>query len=376
MIRILHVVSSLKTGGGVQQLLLNYFSNIDRDKILFDFIVHGDQIGGLEKKATELGSSIYHVSPKKESLIKNFMQINKVIKEGKYDVVHCHQDYSNLTSLFIAALHFVPVRISHAHSDFIPKTLIRKKANTILRTLNNGLANYYFACSEKSGLWLHGEKWTQNSINNFLMKNAIDINLFSFSNDIRMAYRSELGLGDKIVLLNVGRFSEEKNQGYLLDLLKVLLENNDKYALLFVGSGHMEPRIKQLAKAKKISDKVIFLGERNDVANLMSASDFFLLPSKHEGFGMTAIEAQISGLKTITSDRVSMETKISKLIKYIPLNDFNGWINMILDNQGYFYNRNEVCDVINVEEYSIHIQAAKYEDLIHSIISRESERRL
>lgn len=366
MIKILHVVSSLNTGGGVQQLLLNYYNSIDRNKICFDFVVHGQEVGGLEKQAIKLGSSIYHVTPKKVSFMKNFVEINKVIREGGYDIVHCHQDFSNFTPLLLSKLYSVPVRISHAHSNFEPKTWLRRKRNTLLRVLNKSLANYFFACSTISGKWLHGETWEANNANNFLMKNAIDINEFKYCKRMRHKYREILNVEKKIVLLHVGRFSEEKNQLFLVDIMEEITKESSNYILLFVGSGHLESQIKQVVRHRNLNENVTFLGSRSDVAAIMSASDFFLLPSEHEGFGMTAIEAQISGLPTIVSNRVPLDTKISNKIQYLSLEDSNLWISTILTQKNC--DRATANSDIDKDGYSIYTQANKYEKWVSDTI--------
>ena len=366
MIRILHIISSLETGGGVQQLLLNYYNNIDRMQIKFDFIVHGDRIGSLEQEVNELGSTVYHVTPKKVSFIKNFIEINKVIKEGKYDVVHCHQDFSNFSSLFLAKVNSVPVRISHAHSNFASNKRIRKVRNVLLRHLNGKYANYFFACSKEAGKWLHGSQWKPDNSDSLIMRNAIDINKFEFNNDIRSLYRKKLGVEDKLVLLHVGRFSIEKNHLFLLDILSELLKYHNWYVLLLVGSGPLESEIKQEAIDRCIIENIKFLGARDDVAALMSASDIFLLPSKQEGFGMTAIEAQVSGLRTFVSDSIPLDTKISDLIEYLTIKKKSIWIDKLLKQQGY--DRELSSKGVDKFEFSIVFHASEYEKWVKNEI--------
>ena len=97
MIRVLHIVSSLG-GGGVESMLYNYYSNMDNEKIHFDFIVHGNNKGIIEEKVEAMGSLVYHVTPKKISFKDNMLDIENVIKNGDYNVVHCHQNFSNFSS--------------------------------------------------------------------------------------------------------------------------------------------------------------------------------------------------------------------------------------------------------------------------------------
>jgi|SRR5690625_1710747 len=367
MVRVLNVISSLELGGGVQQLLLNYFKHMNRNQIQFDYIVHGNKIGGLEKEVKKLGSNVYHVSPKKESFFKNIKEINKVIKEGNYDVVHCHQDLSNFSSLFLAKVNLVPVRISHAHSNFTTKSRLRNIRNSIMRILNKKFANSFFACSLDSGRWLHGEQWKPNG-NNVLLKNAIDIERFSFNEQLRIEYRRQLGIVDKTVLLHVGRFSKEKNHMFMLEILEKVLMKDKNYILMFVGSGDIENEVKNAAKTRKISDHIMFLGARKDVPELMHASDVHLLPSKHEGFGMTAIEAQVSGLFTLVSDKVPLDTRISELIKYLPINTASPWNEEIINIK--LGRRHSQANAAEKSGYSISSQAYNYEKWIFNAVAK------
>ena len=66
---------------------------MNTDEFKFDFIVHGDKIGEFESFFEAYGSKIYHVTPRRQNPVKNIIEIAAVIKNGNYDVVHCHQDY-------------------------------------------------------------------------------------------------------------------------------------------------------------------------------------------------------------------------------------------------------------------------------------------
>lgn len=368
MIRILHVVSSLKTGGGVQQLLLNYFTHIDRNQIKFDFIVHGDEIGGLEQIMHKFGSKVFHVTPKKISLIKNLNEINTIIKEGNYDIVHCHQDYSNVSTLLLAKINSVPIRISHAHSNFESKKIMRKIRNGMLKLFNNYFSNYKFACSRDAGRWLHGHNWIPNGTTSVIMKNAINIKKFAFNEGARESYRNEIGVSEKFVLLHVGRFSLEKNHEFLIDIMYELEKRSNQFVLLLVGNGPLEKKVKQEAIKRKISESIIFLGARDDVASLMSTADIFLLPSLHEGFGITAIEAQVSGLKTFVSDSLTEEINISNIIKYLSISDPSDWVDSILKEAKKPSRHNSYF--LDTDKYSIKSQSLEYEKWVLEVHSK------
>lgn len=331
MIKVLHVVSSLG-GGGVESMVYNYYTKFDRQLIQFDFIVHGDDIGMLEEKFQVMGSKIFHVTPKKISFMQNVKEINYVIQNGRYDVVHCHQNFSNFVPLLIAKKYNVPVRISHAHGCKTVMTTRELIKNYYLRLLNKLGANYFFSCGVGAGKWLHGMHWFPNG-RNIILKNAIDTDKFSYSPEVRKGYRRKLNLDDKIVLLHVGRFSEEKNHMFLLQLFHILSKHSKNYILLFVGNGPTEGVIRKQVNDYGLNDQVRFLGVRTDVAEIMNAADIFLLPSKHEGFAITLLEAQATGMIAFASDTIPRETAVTNLIKYIPIENPSVWVDEVIKVQ-------------------------------------------
>lgn len=364
-IRVLHIVSALD-GGGVEKMLYNYYTNINQEKIKFDFIVHGSNKGRLEKRFEQMGSKIWHVTPKKNNFIKNIQEINFIIKTNYYKIVHVHQNFSSGFPLILAKINKVPIRIAHSHGCNIPKRKIIKIKNNILRWLILFSANHLFACENNSANWLYGKMWDKYE-NKKIIYNAIDLNEFQYLQEIRNEYREKLNLNNKLALLHVGRFSEEKNHKFLIEILEEVKKIQKQITLILVGNGELEKNIRADVKKKKLDEHVLFLGNRDDVSNLMSAADIFIFPSIHEGLPLTIIEAQASGIKILASDRVSNETEISKLINYLPLEiKADGWANEILKNKDYIRN-SEKYKLLN-DKYCIKNQAIKYEEWILEVV--------
>ncbi|MFB5282765.1 glycosyltransferase [Peribacillus sp. Hz7] len=368
MIKVLHVVSSLD-GGGVESMLYNYYSHIDRSGVRFDFIVHGNNIGMLEEKFHCLGSKVFHVTPKRNSFRKNMLEINKILRNEKYDIVHCHQNFSNFSTLFLARMNQVPVCISHAHGCKEIKSIKEKTKNYTLRLLNKSCANYFFSCGIEAGKWLHGQNWSPSE-KNILMNNAIDVNKFSYDLGVRKNYRKKFNIEDKIVLLHVGRFSDEKNHLFMVDIIEQLSKQNEKCILLFAGNGATEGAVKKCVHEKGLTDKIMFLGVRSDIAELVNAADIFLLPSKNEGFPVTLIEAQSTGINIFASNKVTKETAITNLIEYLPIENVDIWVEKIIESK-IVLRKSRKADV-EKEGYSINIQADKYKKWLEKcLISRK-----
>lgn len=361
MIKILHVVSSLG-GGGVESMLYNYYLHMDRSKIRFDFIAHGSSVGSLEDKLSNLGASIFHVTPKKTSFKRNVIEINKIIRNGDYDVIHCHQNFSNFVPLLLAKWHRVPIRISHSHGCIRNNSFKIKIKNGFLKFLNRIGANYFFACGMEAGKWLNGKCWKPND-KNIIMENAIDTNKFSYNQQVRDEYRKKLNVDKNIVLLHVGRFSDEKNHLFMIEIMKCLSKQNGKHILMFAGDGSKEEMIKTQVSEEGLENKIIFLGLRDDISALMNAADIFILPSKNEGFPVTLVEAQVTGLIALASDRVSPETALTDLIRYITIENANVWSDVIL-SLDLAKSRTSRAKEIKDAGFDIESKALKYSEWI------------
>ena len=129
-----------------------------------------------------------------------------------------------------------------------------------------------------------------------------------------------------MVIGHVGRMDKGKNQLFLLDVFAKYIKNNLDARLVMVGDGEDYLKITNKIKELRLEDYVLLLGVRQDINQLYSMFDVFVFPSLYEGLGIVLIEAQVNGLTCLTSDTVPRTTKISNGIKYLPLNDIEGWV--------------------------------------------------
>jgi glycosyltransferase involved in cell wall biosynthesis len=155
---------------------------------------------------------------------------------------------------------------------------------------------------------------------------------------------------------------------FMIDIVEQLTKFDDKYIMIFAGNGETEESVKKYAQAKGLTNKVMFLGGRSDISELMNSADIFLLPSKDEGFGITLIEAQSTGIRVLASSRVPKETAITDLIEYLPIDDVNIWIEKIRNIKNV--TRNSRKDDVEIAGYSVDRQAIKYIELIERVCSQ------
>lgn len=320
-VRILQICSSLSSGGGVQTVLQNYYLYMDKKKYIFDFVVFGSEVGELEAWFECRGSRIYHVTPRSISFKKNTKELKQIIKNGGYNVVHCHQDYKSLIAIFFAKLYGIKVRIVHCHQAFPKETVIKYILRSISTLIIKFFANVFIGCSKDAVKWLYGEHMLKTR-KAFVLNNAVELEKYAFSKDKRDQIRSMLGLENKFVLGNVARITGIKNHRLLVDVFVKLHQYNPQSVLLLVGDGELKEEIKSYCKSLKISESVIFLGARSDVHELMSAMDVIVLTSKSEGLGIVIIEAQANGLPAVCSPFVPREVGLSRNVLFVSENDY------------------------------------------------------
>lgn len=317
-VRILHMIGSLDIGGS-QMMLMNIYRTIDRKKIQFDFIVdHPEQLY-FKEEIEKLGGKIY-VMPIFTG--KNYFQVKKAWnrffdEHVEYHVLHSHVRSYAAIYIPIAKKHGVRT-IVHSHSTSNGSG-VKSIAKAILQYPLRYEADYFFGCSQKAGEWLFGKKIV-HSDRYFTIKNAIDTQKYFFDREQRRLLRYQLGIGEDVtVFIHVGRMHEAKNHTFLLNVFSALLKEIQNSMLLIVGDGELSEEIKIQIKQLNLELKVEMLGARNDIPNILKAADVFLFPSKWEGFPVTVVEAQASGLPCFVSNKVTREVGMSELVQFLPI---------------------------------------------------------
>ena len=269
-------------GGGVESVVMNYYKNIDRNRIQFHFLCDEDSTDIPYEEIEKLGGKVI-VIPPYQKLFKYQKELYRIFKENNYKIIHSHINALSVFPLRIAKKAGVPIRIAHSHSTSNKKEWKKNILKMILRPLSKLYANNYFACTEYAGKWLFGKKVVERKELN-VINNAIDLKKFEFNENTREDLRKELGIKEDVLVIgHAGRFMKQKNHEFLIDVFEKAIKQDDNIYLILVGQGPLEDKIKEMAKEKGIEDKILFLGQRNDVNKLYQAMDIFVLPSLYEG---------------------------------------------------------------------------------------------
>lgn len=314
-INILMILPGLNVCGGMESFIMNYYRNMDRNKYHIDFLTHNVGENSYVDEIKNLGGNIY-VLP--SFGLKSLRQIKRkyieILKENSYQIVHCNMANAAFIYLKYAEKYKVPVRILHSHQNKAADRLSHAVRNIPLILWGKDYANCNVACSDLAGKYLFGN-------NNYeLIPNCIDYSSFKYNDTVRKQVRGELGIKkSEFVIGNTARLCPQKNQMFLLELLKEYNKINSNVKMLIVGEGEDESYLKSKADEYGLSNKIIFTGARGDINRLLQAMDIFVFPSLYEGLGISVLEAQASGLYCICSTGVPNMAKISDNFERIDL---------------------------------------------------------
>lgn len=308
-------------GGGVEAVVMNYYRHIDRTKVQFDFVVTESSTYVPRKEMESLGARVFTVPA--YTHLRAFQRASYELFEAhpEWRIVHSHMNALSVFPLKEAAKAGVPVRIAHSHSTSGKGETVKNVVKFILRRQSNKYPTHRFACSNFAGKWLFGKDAAFD-----LMYNAIDLNKFFFNAKARAEARADLGIVDnQFVIGHIGRYVAQKNHKFLLQAFEELVQKRPECVLLLAGDGDQRHLMESWVVEHKLADKVKFLGQRNDIAQLYQAFDAFVLPSLYEGLGLVGIEAQASGLPCVLSDRITREVDVTGTCEFLSVDDCSAW---------------------------------------------------
>lgn len=319
--RVLEAFGEPISHGGQESFVMNVVQNMNLNGLQIDFLTpYYCDNEEYRKKISSLGGKIFELKkefrPGKSRLYLRGA-INKFFQQNEYDVVHVHSGSTSMLTIYAyyAKKYGVKKVIVHSHASAEKITLRGKVLRQCCGFYMKNNVDKYCACSK-----LAGEAKFLPDREVCIIKNGIDLTKFSFDEKKRIVIRKVFGISDNtFVVGHVGRFCYEKNHKFLLEIFRALLNFNSNSLLLLIGTGELEQLLKDKAKEMRISKKVKFIGAVNNVSDYMQAMDCFVFPSKFEGLGMVAIEAQAMSLPCFLSNVIPKEVAITDLVKFIPL---------------------------------------------------------
>lgn len=345
-IRVAQIMGKHVTGG-IKSVIMNYYENIDREVIQFDFIVDSDSPLKDYSDIEKLGGRIFEIPPVK-NIWGHIYECRKILKRERYLIVHGYVNTLNVFPMLAAFLGGVPVRIAENLSTAHPgerKTTLKN----ILRPFSRLFSTHIAANSKFSGEWLYGLKHMDKCR---IINNAINLNEYSFKENLRAETRAKYNWEDKFVVGHIGRYHYQKNHNYLVDIFAAIHKKDPNTVLALIGYGNLKDEIFEKLKSLNLLDSVVDLGGREDIAQFYNAMDCFVLPSFYEGLPVVGIEAQATGLPCVFSSEVTKETKITNNVDFVDLKaPPERWAEVIL--KWKTYQRKNISSEITNNGYNI-----------------------
>ena len=348
-LRVLHLVDSLGVGGAETWLLELLRHWRDSGAAHADIVATGGERGVFDDEARALGAQVFYLRYGRRHLPSFVSGFRRVLREGRYDALHDHQDYASGWHYLMGQGLLPAVRATHVHNPAYQirnnygltpgrrltahagKGLVARYATHILGTSRDAIAAYgfddvAFAATPKAALHC-----------------GIDASRFMASAQARASIRDEFGWRAKdAVVLFAGRFDvsadpahpqTHKNSGFAVDVAIECTRRSDAIQFVFAGSPSAATAALRLRVAQAgLEGRIVFAGIRLDIGRLMGGVDALLFPSRAEGLGMVAVEAQAAGLPVLASSSVPGEcVVVPQLVRFLDLDaGVSAWAEQLL----------------------------------------------
>ena len=364
-IKILYCLNDL-ANGGIEKFCINVNKYIDKDRFSIDYCLVIGNNEFYNNKIAKFGGNIFNL---KNNHI--FQSMIKILKEnGPYSVIHIHHCKGISLILLAAYICKVPVRIVHSHNAFIPKVesfilnIKIKIVDKVRKIFINTLSTNKLGCSKAACKSMYGNSCFEDSRSKVIF-NGIELNKFNKDDYKFKNMKEKYNINDnKINFINIGRFSTQKNQKFLLDILKELKELNNNIHLTMIGYGELEKEIKHYINKLKLNEYVTIMPHNTNIPEVLSVMDYFILPSLYEGLGIVFIEAQAMEIPCFASNYVPKESQLG-LCNYIKLEEgAKHWakeINNYINN-----NVKQFLDLNKLEKYKIENVTRELENIYSS----------
>lgn len=285
---ILFIVRTMGLGGTENVVL--QLCEILSDKV--NKIVVCSSGGVHEKKLQEMGIKHYMIpdiaSKNPMDMLKSYRSIKNVIKEERITIVHSHHRMAAFYAELVAPRSVV--KVANAHNTFTDKKKLTQLAYRNTKVIAVGEMvkknlTEYFCIPEEQVYVIH------NAVKPFDGKIV----------PVEILYKEHAN--GNVLIGNIGRLSEQKGMTYFIEAAEITARTHPEARYVIVGDGEEREKLYAQVKAKGLQDKVLFLGYRNDIQNVMSQLDFVVLSSLWEGLPLTPIEAYSVG-KTVVGTAV------------------------------------------------------------------------
>lgn len=361
--------------GGTEAYLIHQYRGINKYKYKYEFIsmLNPNIKICFEDEIRREGGLIKLPFDRKHHPIKSYFRWLIWMKENarKYDAFVYNINGLNVSFPIIAYKIFGRGKvIIHSHNSGEMdgnNSILLKVIRAFNKLIINQVVDKRLACSVLAGKYIFGDNQDVQIIHN-----GIEIYKYKFNSEKRAYLRKKYGLSNFFILGHVGRFSYQKNQEFLLDIIYRLHKKEPRAMLFMIGdqSGdiNLANRINKTIQEKNMQDYVILETPKMNLNEYYSAFDAFLLPSRFEGLPLVGIEAQTAGLQCFFSDKISKEVAVTPFANFLSIdnNSLEEWVDTILA-KNYTYHRERAPEFVKNAGYDLRDQIMKIEEIYDSL---------
>lgn len=301
-IRLLQIIDHLTYGGGAENLQITFAEGLDRTRFELYVAAMRPTMGKpIAPALRQMGVHVVEFDQRNSYDVPALLGLVRYIRRHRIDIIHTHLLAADVMGRMAGALTHTPV-VSTIHNSREDLDHEPKRRQWLARWTGRLLTRRLIVVSgllrEEIAGWfgvLPGKVAT--------IPNGIDIERFRPGPGFdRAEMRSAMLGGDFPVVVNVARWTPQKAQKYLIDAAKIVSESRPDVRFVLVGEGPLEEALKAQAAALGIEDKVIFAGYRDDIGDVLAASDLFVLSSLWEGMPLALLEAMAAGCAAVCTD--------------------------------------------------------------------------
>lgn len=346
--------------GGIESYIVTNYENMNLADIKVTIITTRKFSDLYDERLINLGIDIIELLPQgKDSELTRTIISLKAFRQhliaNDYDVLHLNI-YNGVSLVYSKIAYECGVEkiIAHSHNSAMGQVRLRsmKRLSHILGKIKyEKYVSDYWACSDLACDWLFRKKTKDKVV---LMNNGIDTNKFRYNLNKREIFREKYGIKkDELLLGNVGRLNNQKNQVFLLDIAREVRKKGISFKMLIAGEGELKNVLQKKINEYNLIDNVRLIGTINDTPSFYSGIDIFLLPSLFEGNPIVGIEAQCAGVNCLFSDKITKQAKVIDKTKFLSLDSTNEWVKHIDMYREMNNNRESQCYDFKTNKYDI-----------------------
>jgi len=360
--KVLHLIPHFDIGGS-EILVYNMAKHMNRIQIHVGSVLRGSRYDEMTKRLKNNGIRYMTLNkPKNEKRLQGIIKLSRYIEREEIDFIHTHcssPDFYGITAAILTNRRaFITIHNTKGYS-------------LIVQWIYCAVVDKFIAISDSVKTYMNKElKLPDQKI--ITINNGIDLeNISSVKIDIEEK-RKAFGISSKYLIVTVGRVSKQKNHHLMIKAAEILKQQSIDVKILIVGRYEEDDEyyrgLVKLIHRKEVEDIILFIGQRDDIVEILKMADLFILPSLYEGMSLALMEAIASRTPVICTNTGTASELIIDGVSGL-FHDSKNAIQMVEKIKVVLEDANYANQLVNhayselKDVYDIKITAYRYEEL-------------